>query len=455
MGISPNLGVRVTRRKVNGPTSNFNLNLAHVLAPSSFLARHYPTASDTLRQGFAFKRFQIAFKFPYVSATLSPWSVIGMIGKITKTAVDRMGPWSVLWDTEVNGFGVRRHGTQAKHYLLRFRFQGRQTFRKIGRHGSPFTPDSARAEALRLLGLIVSGTNPAQRQPKAESFGGEVERYLLHKQAARTFTHIERHLRKHAKPLHPLSLAEIDRRRVAQLLAKIEVASGPVARNRVRSSLSAFFTWLVREGLLDANPVTGTGKANESPSRDRVLSQSELAEVWRAASGRFGDVVRLLVFTAQRRSEIGQLRWSEIDWERRMIALPPERTKNKVRHELPLAPAVLEILQRRYKQSAGAGAGPDPNDARVFRGIDWAKDKAQLDWAVKGVKPWRIHDLRRTAATMMAELGVLPHIIEAILNHVSGHKGGVAGIYNRARYEGEMRGALAKWADHIDQITQT
>jgi integrase len=372
-----------------------------------------------------------------------------MIGKITKTAVDRMGPWSVLWDTEVNGFGVRRHGAQAKHYLLRFRFNGKQTFRKIGRHGSPFTPDSARAEALRMLGLIVSGTNPAQRQPESVSFGSELERYLSHKQGARTFTHIERHLRKHAKPLHPLSLAEIDRRRVAQLLAKVEVASGPVARNRVRSSLSAFFTWLVREGLIEANPVTGTGKAVEAPSRDRVLTQTELAEVWRWATGRFGDVIRLLVLTGQRRNEIGGLRWSEVHFDRAMIVLTPERTKNKVRHELPLVQAALEILQQRHKQSAG----PGPNDARVFRGIDWAKDKARLDGALKGVKPWRIHDLRRTAATMMAELGVLPHIIEAVLNHVSGHKGGVAGIYNRARYEGEMRTALQRWADHVDKIT--
>jgi integrase len=373
-----------------------------------------------------------------------------MIGKITKTAVDRMGPWSVLWDTEVNGFGVRRHGADGRHYLLRYRFGGKQTFRKIGRHGSPWTPDSARAEALRMLGLIVSGTNPAQRQPKAESFCGEVERYLLHKRSMRseTFRAIERHLRKYAKPLHPLSLAEIDRRRIAQLLAKIEMESGPVARNRLRSSLSAFFTWLVKEGLLDTNPVTGTGKAVEGPSRDRVLTQTELAEVWRSATGRFGDVIRLLVLTAQRRNEIGGLRWSEVDFDRAVITLGPERTKNKVRHELPLAPQALAILQERYRVSGKAG----PNDARVFRGIDWWRDKLALDAALKGVADWHLHDLRRSAATGMAELGVQPHIIEAVLNHVSGHKGGVAGIYNRAKYSDEMRSALQRWADHVEAL---
>ena len=182
-----------------------------------------------------------------------------------------------------------------------------------------------------------------------------------------------------------------------------------------------------------------------------MLTQTELAEVWRAATGSFGDIIRLLVLTGQRRNEIGQLRWSEVDWERGTIVLPPERTKNKLRHELPLAPAALAILQARYRVSGKAG----PNDARVFTGFNWYRGKLALDAALPAsVGAWRLHDLRRTAATGMAELGVLPHIIEAVLNHVSGHKAGVAGIYNRARYEGEMRDALTKWADHIDQITQ-
>ena len=93
--------------------------------------------------------------------------------------------------------------------------------------------------------------------------------------------------------------------------------------------------------MIDTNPVTGTGKANEGPSRDRVLTQTELAEVWRAATGTFGDIIRLLLLTGQRRNEIGHLRWSEIDFERKMIVFPPERTKNKLRHELPLASQAL------------------------------------------------------------------------------------------------------------------
>jgi integrase len=366
-----------------------------------------------------------------------------MQGKITKASVDRLETWTVLWDSDVKGFGVRRNGADGRHYLLRYRFGGRQTFRKIGRHGSPFTPDTARNEARRLLGLLASGINPAVQPPQSEDFASEVDRYLTHKAGLKAFAMIERHLRKHAAPLHRLPLAEIDRRTIAQVLAGVERTAGPIARNRTRASLSAFFAWLIREGLLDTNPVMGTGKADEGPSRDRVLSQAELAEVWHAATGTFGDIIRLLLLTGQRRNEIGQLRWSEIDFGRGMLVLPAERTKNKLRHELPLAAQALAILRNRQRRDG---------DGNVFREFNWYRGKLALDTGLKGVGPWRLHDLRRTAATGMAELGVQPHIIEAVLNHVSGHKAGVAGIYNRARYEGEMRDALTKWADHIEAL---
>jgi integrase len=364
-----------------------------------------------------------------------------MQGKITKSSVDKLKPWTVLWDSEVKGFGVRRHGADARHYLLRYRFAGKQTFRKIGRHGSPFTPDTARNEARRLLGLLASGVNPAAQPPQSEDFASEVDRYLTHKQGLKAFAMIDRHLRKHAKPLHSLPLAKIDRRTIAQVLAGIERNAGPIARNRTRTTLSAFFAWLIREGLIDVNPVAGTGKANEGPSRDRVLTQTELAEVWSAATGTFGDIIRLLLLTGQRRNEIGFLRWSEVDWGRKMIVLPPERTKNKLRHELPLAPQALAILQERPRQRD-----------HVFREFNWYRGKIALDAALKGVAAWRLHDLRRTCATGMAELGVQPHIIEAVLNHVSGHKAGVAGIYNRARYEAEMRTALEQWEKQLLKV---
>jgi len=208
--------------------------------------------------------------------------------------------------------------------------------------------------------------------------------------------------------------------------------------------LSAFFTWAVREGLLEINPVSGTGKADEGHSRDRTLTEVELSAVLKVlGDDQFSDIIRLLILTAQRREEIGGLRWSEIDVERGLIVLPPLRTKNKRLHELPLSNQAKAILERQPRRGEF-----------VFgrRFTNWSGHKASLDRRLN-FNSWRLHDLRRTAATQMAELGILPHIIEAVLNHVSGHKSGVAGIYNRARYEGEMRFALQRWADHIDTLT--
>jgi integrase len=378
-----------------------------------------------------------------------------MLAKITKRLVDGLEAGSLIWDTGLIGFGVRRQRDGA-FYCLRYRLNGLQYYKSIGRHGSPWTPDTARAKAKRMLGEIAGGKHPADEQTKlrdAETFGHEVERYLTRRKPSlkpRSFDEIERHLLAHAKPLHRSRLAEIDRRAIALRLAEIEQASGTVARNRVRSSLSAFFSWCIHEGLTEINPVAGTAKADEGGSRDRVLTEVELRSIWQAlGQDDFGAIVRLLILTAQRREEIGGLQWPEIEWDRGLIVLPPERTKNRRQHELPMSPQVRGILERRPRQPGrgfvfGIGNGG-------FSG--WSDAKAALD-AASGVSEFRLHDLRRTAATIMADLlGVLPHIVEAILNHSSGHKAGVAGIYNRARYEGEMRAALERWAAHIAAIT--
>src|SRR5215471_5581506 len=345
-------------------------------------------------------------------------------GRITIASLRDLEGW--LWDTTINGFGARRQ-TKGVFYYLRYRHKGSQIMKSIGRHGAPWTPDTARTEALRLLGAVLSGDEPIAKS-LSETFGSEVERYLERKRGLRpsSLEKIKRFLTVHCAALAKLSLTDIDRRAVALVLGEIERARGPVARNRARSALSAFFGWTITEGLLDANPVEGTAKVNEGGSRERVLTQDELRQLWRSlGDDRFADIVRLLLLTGQRRNEIGKLQWSEIDFGRGMIVLAPDRTKNSRLHEVPLsrqARAVLERLPRRNTTDFLFGKRGFP---------DWGGAKQELD-ARLGIAPWRIHDLRRSCATGMAELGTQPHIIEAVLNHVSGHKAGVAGIYNRA-----------------------
>jgi integrase len=315
----------------------------------------------------------------------------------------------------------------------------------IGRLGAPWTPETARNEAGRLLGIVSTGVDPCAPSLSSETFGAEIDRYLERKRNSlkpRTFVEYQHHLQKYAAPQHKLPLGDIDRRTVAVLLGQVETASGPTARNRLRSTLSSFWAWAIAEGLCEQSPVTGTAKANEGASRDRVLTQDELRKLWHSlGNDRFSDIVRLLLLTGQRRDEIGRLQWSEVDLDRKLIALAPARTKNSRQHELPLSAQALAILAHQPKRT----------EFVFSKAMGWAKAKAALDQRI-GIAPWRLHDLRRTCATGMAELGVQPHIIEAVLNHVSGHKAGVAGIYNRARYEGEMRDALTKWADHVEAL---
>jgi integrase len=187
------------------------------------------------------------------------------------------------------------------------------------------------------------------------------------------------------------------------------------------------------------------GRPSRVKARDRVLTDKELATVWNGVlENDYGRIVRLLVLTGCRRDEIGSLRWSEVNEEARLIVLPGERTKNGRTHDVPLSKVAMEIIEsipRRVNRDFVFGEGKGG-----FSG--WSKAKATLD-AQLGLEPWRLHDLRRTASTRMADAGVQPHIIEAVINHVSGHKAGVAGVYNRSTYENEKRSALNALSNYV------
>jgi integrase len=187
---------------------------------------------------------------------------------------------------------------------------------------------------------------------------------------------------------------------------------------------------------------------------DRVLSDDELRLVWRGcevAGWPFGDLIRLLLLTAQRLGEVSTMRWRDLDLERALWTVPAEVAKNGIANEVPLSPPAIAIL---------AGLPPLGREGFVFPALTgsgnpvsgFSKAKARLDREVAARTPWRLHDLRRTAASRMAQLAILPHVIEKILNHKSGTFAGVAGIYNRFGYGPEKRQALDAWAAHLQRL---
>jgi integrase len=226
----------------------------------------------------------------------------------------------------------------------------------------------------------------------------------------------------------------------------------PVMANRRLAYVRKLFNWAIEppRRLITANPCAGIKPPATETKRERVLSDSEIVKLWSATafvSEPFGQVLRLCLLTGCRLNEVAGMIRDELSEDGATWSIPGARTKNKKPYVVPLSPLAREVL---------AAAKPigklmfSTNGRTPVSG--WSNIKVRLDAAMK-VEPWRLHDLRRTAATGMAELGIPPHIVEACLNHISGAKAGVAGVYNRAAYAPEKRAALERWAAHIEGLT--
>jgi integrase len=351
----------------------------------------------------------------------------------------------IVFDDDVPGFGIRVRASGTRTWIFQYKIGGRTRRLVLGKV-SAIKLAKAREIAGELHAKVRLGGDPASEkrekvQRALDTFGSLADLFLgQYRARASTKDGVSRHLRKYAAPLHTIPVTAITLRDVADLLAKIDKASGPTTANRVRATLSACFSWAMREGLALSNPIANTNKRQEHP-RERVLSDDELRRIWNAAGDdTYGVIIKLLILTGQRRSEIAELRWAEVDLERLTLNIAGERTKNKRQHVVPLATTAMALLRGR----------PRSGDA-AFEYSSWAYAKDLLDKR-SGVTDWTVHDIRRTVATGMADIGIAPHIIEAVLNHVSGHKGGVAGIYNRANYAAEKSAALARWDEHVALI---
>jgi len=371
----------------------------------------------------------------------------------------------VFFDEDLPGFGLRVRASGVYSWMIQYAIAGR-TRRVVLGLASALDPGKARATAKDLLAQVRLGRDPAAEKDRArvraaETFGALLPRFLERQRTRlkpRSYVETARHLQRHAKALHGSPIEAITRRTIAARLAEIEKHNGPAARNRVRASLSAYFTWAAKEGYVDNNPVAFTNKAEEK-ARDRVLPDDELRTIWLAADdSQFGAIVKLLMLTGARRSEIGGLTWSEI--LPTLLTLPPARTKNGREHMIPLSEPALTILGAQPRRTNPDGT---PRE-HVFGTIvgcgyqNWSRGKVDLDARIAKAHhgkalEWRLHDFRRSVSTALHDrFGIPPHVVEEILGHVGGHKGGVAGTYNKAIYLEERRRALDLWGAHIMEL---
>jgi integrase len=296
----------------------------------------------------------------------------------------------------------------------------------IRRHAMAETRERSWREAMRIIGLTLDD--------KGELIRSKTSGEVLSRWADR-------------------SIHEITRRDVRELLDGIKDRGAPIMANRALSYVGKMFAWAVDVDILTASPCAGLKKLSREKSRDRVLTDDELRLVWRGADAMgwpYGPIVQMLILTLQRREEVSAMHRKELrgdEW-----VLPASRSKNNVATVVPLSSAVRELLDG-LPTIGKSGFVFTVDGDKPFSGFGYAK--MQLDEEIarlnggKPLAPWVLHDLRRTAASALARLGVQQQVVEKLLNHVSGSLKGVAGIYNRFDYAPERRAALEKWSTHV------
>lgn len=404
--------------------------------------------------------------------------------KLTKANVPKLAVPAgkselIVFDEDLPGFGLRLRAGGSAVWIAQYRVGARQRRVTLGRTAT-LDPDRARRAAREVLAKADLGHDAQaerrERQAKATvTFGTVAQLYLdrvVAKQRPRSQVECRRHLQRDWKPFGTHGIDEIGRRAVAARLQGLAEEHGPIASNRARATLSAFYAWAIGQGLADSNPVVGTSRIGVERPRERVLAAAEIRCIWAAVGDDdLGRIVKLLLLTGQRRGEVAAMTWAELDLDRGVWSMAAERTKNELPHDVPLSTQakarIEEIVPRPGRRLLfGDGDGPFSGWTKARRRLDQriARQRAEarlgrplapgeLPKPDDALAPWTLHDLRRTVVTGMNELGIAPHVVEAVVNHVSGRaKAGVAGVYNRAVYAMEKRAALQAWADHLDEV---
>jgi integrase len=368
------------------------------------------------------------------------------------------------------GFGVRVTASGARAFVLNYRLRGREHRFTIGAWPD-WTALRAVREARNLRQRVDRGEDPLKDRapiPATKSVSSVIDdfmtRYVRSKERPlRSADQIQSAFDRLVKPrIGKIGVYELRRSHVAEMLDRVEDEAGPVQADRVRAYLRKALSWYAErddEFNLNAAFVRVVARANpKERARTRVLSDDELRTVWPLLSeaGTFGALLKTLLVTAQRRDEVANMTWTEIGTDGTWT-IPAERYKTKRSNHVPLSTAALRVVEAQPKIDGCDYVFPSRTET-PFSGF--GKSKAAFDKAVREVLQkrgraaevppnWTLHDLRRTAKTLMARAGVRPDISERVLGHVIA---GVEGTYDRHSYADEKRDALEKLAALIERI---
>jgi integrase len=428
--------------------------------------------------------------------------------KIEALAVERGGKDRLVFDDAQRGLAVRVTASGGRTYLAQYTLHGHKWRVPLGSCAALSLAD-AREAAAAIMGDVAKGRNPAAERKDAAAaertkrardrltlrvliddwhrlhLAGRRPRYAAEAVRALHYALADA-LDDAAEDLDRAAVVRAldahSRRRARNSTGGTDKPKGAAMTGRTAAYGRAAFAWAVKRGVVQTNPFADLPVAKSIAKRERVLSGDEIGEIWRAAgdaASPYGAIVRLLILTGQRRGEVAGMAWREISDDLATWTMPGERTKNAATHVVPLsAPArdlLTALLPHNAKDAARGLAERQASGTLALPGIlgtpfaGWSKAKAALDKAIADARakvataadtspaplaPWSVHDLRRTVATGLQRLGVRLEVTEAVLNHISGSRGGIAGVYQRHDWAVEKRAALEGWAAHVLTVAE-
>jgi integrase len=382
----------------------------------------------------------------------------------------------IFADDTLPGFILRVTSRGSRIFLFKYNVGKERRRPVLGTWGTELTTAQARRKAEMLRGQVRDQRDPVAERKAASAAAIKAEAqakvaaaaaaytvetliadWTAHHLCARSASYAKRaptELRAALKEWLVSPADAFGRTDAVRALDAAKILNGPVAANRLRAEARSCWTWAVKRGALAVNPWEATPRplAREKP-RERVLSDAEVGAVYNAAAkvNEPWDVLaRILVLTGQRRGEVAGMQWSELDLDAGVWSMSGERTKNHHSHVVPLAPDVV-VLLRTVKRRKGAELVFEGPRQTAFSGFGKLKDRLDAAIVEAGISlaPWTMHDLRRTMATGLQRLGVRLEVTEAILNHVSGSRSGIVGVYQRHGWEREKVEAMRAWAARV------